>query len=79
MHSSIAGANSSRHWRYETRSPRFINIASFLRLGVAKRSMQDFIKRAVEKLNSGQNEGCDTPLSKPASDSEPHSTEQSSH
>jgi len=44
----------------------------------AKRSMQDFIKRAVEKLNSGQNEGCDTPLSKPANDSEPHSTEQSS-
>src|SRR5215470_5161997 len=30
----------------------------------AKRSMQDFIKRAVEKLNSGQNEGCDAPLSK---------------
>ena len=44
----------------------------------AKRSMQDFIKRAVEKLNSGQNEGCDTPLSKPANDSEPHSAEQSS-
>jgi hypothetical protein len=44
----------------------------------AKRSMQDFIKRAVEKLNSGQNEGCDTPLSKPANDSEPHSAQQSS-
>jgi len=44
----------------------------------AKRGMQDFIKRAVEKLNGGQNEGCDTPLSKPANDSEPHSTEQSS-
>ena len=45
----------------------------------AKRSMQDFIKRAIEKLNSGQNEGCDTPLSKPANDSEQHSAEQSSH
>jgi len=44
----------------------------------AKRSMQEFIKRAVEKLNSGQNEGCDTPLSKPANDGEPHSVEQSS-
>lgn len=44
----------------------------------AKSSMQDFIKRAVEKLNSGQNEGCDTPLSKPANDGEPHSAEQSS-
>jgi hypothetical protein len=44
----------------------------------AKRSMQDFIKRAVEKLNGGQNEGCDTQLSKPANDSEPHSAEQSS-
>jgi hypothetical protein len=44
----------------------------------AKRSMQDFIKRAVKKLNSGQNEGCDTPLSKPANDGEPHSAEQSS-
>jgi len=44
----------------------------------AKRGMQDFIKRAVEKLNSGQNEGCDTPLSKPANDGEPHSAEQSS-
>jgi hypothetical protein len=41
--------------------------------------MQDFIKRAIEKLNSGQNEGCDTPLSKPANDSEQHSAEQSSH
>ena len=44
----------------------------------AKRSMQDFINHAVEKLSSGQNEGCDTPLSKPANDSEPHSAEQSS-
>jgi len=44
----------------------------------SKRSMQDFIKRAVEKLNSGQNEGCDTPLSKPGNDSEPLSAEQSS-
>jgi hypothetical protein len=44
----------------------------------AKRSMQDFIKRAVEKLNSGQNEGCDSPLSKPANDGERHSAEQSS-
>jgi hypothetical protein len=43
-----------------------------------KRGMQDFIKRAVEKLNSGQDEGCDTPLSKPANDGEPHSAEQSS-
>ena len=39
---------------------------------------EDFIKRAVEKLNSGQNEGCDTPLSKPANDGEPHLVEQSS-
>ena len=45
----------------------------------AKRSMQDFIKRAIEKLNSGQSEGCDTPLSKPANDSEQNSAEQSSH
>ena len=44
----------------------------------AKRTMQDFIKRAVEKLNSGQNEGCDTPFSKPANDDEPHSAQQSS-
>ena len=44
----------------------------------AKRSMQDFIKRAVEKLNSGQNEGCDALLSKPANDGEPRSAEQSS-
>jgi hypothetical protein len=43
-----------------------------------KRSMQDFIKRAVEYLNSGQNEGCDMPLSKSAKDGEPHSAEQSS-
>jgi len=44
----------------------------------AKRTMQDFIERAVEKLNSGQNEGCDTPFSKPANDDEPHSAQQSS-
>jgi hypothetical protein len=44
----------------------------------AKRSMQDFIKRAVEKLTAGQNEGCDTPLSKPANDGESHSADQSS-
>jgi len=43
----------------------------------AKRSMQDFVRRAVEMLDSSQNAGCDTPLSKPANDSEPHSAEQS--
>jgi hypothetical protein len=40
--------------------------------------MQDFIKRAVEKLNNGENEGCDTPVSKPGNDGEPHSAQQSS-
>jgi hypothetical protein len=45
----------------------------------AKRSMQDFIKHAAEVLDSGTNEGCDTPLSKPADDGESHSAEQSSH
>ena len=44
----------------------------------AKRGMGDFNKRAVEKLNSGQNEGCDTPLSKTANDGELHSVERSS-
>ena len=44
----------------------------------AKRGMRDFNKRAVEKLNSGQNEGCDTPLSKTANDGELHSVERSS-
>src|SRR5262249_26630489 len=44
----------------------------------ARRSMQDFITRAVEKLDSGQNQGCDTPLSKAANDGEPRSAEQSS-
>jgi hypothetical protein len=43
-----------------------------------KRDMQDFIKRAVEKLNDGENEGCEMPLSKSAKDGEPHSAEQSS-
>ncbi|MGC2077701.1 MAG: hypothetical protein WA728_17060 [Xanthobacteraceae bacterium] len=45
----------------------------------AKRSMQDFIRRAVERLKNGTNEGCDTPLSKPADNGEKHSAEQSSH
>ncbi len=45
----------------------------------ARRSMQDFIKRAVEKLDSGENEGCATPLSKPAKDGDTQSAEQSSH
>jgi hypothetical protein len=43
-----------------------------------KRDMQDFIKRAVEKLNDGENEGCEMPLPKSAKDGEPHSAEQSS-
>ena len=44
----------------------------------AKRSMQDFVRRAVEMLDSSQNEGCDTPLSKSPKDSDAHSAEQSS-
>jgi len=44
----------------------------------AKRSMQDFVRRAVEMLDSSQNEGCDTPLSKSPKDSDVHSAEQSS-
>ena len=44
----------------------------------AKRSMQDFVRRAVEMLDSTQNEGCDTPLSKSLKDSDAHSAEQSS-
>jgi hypothetical protein len=45
----------------------------------AKRSMQDFIRRAVEMLDSSQNEGCDTPLSKSPKDGDAQSAEQSSH
>jgi len=44
----------------------------------AKRSMQDFIRRAVGMLDSSQNEGCDTPLSKSPKDGDAHSAEQSS-
>jgi hypothetical protein len=43
-----------------------------------KRSMQDFIRRAVEMLDSSQNVGCDTPLSKSPKNGDPHSAEQSS-
>jgi hypothetical protein len=41
----------------------------------AKRSMQDFIRRAVEMLDTSQNAGCDTPLSKTPTDG-PHSAEE---
>jgi hypothetical protein len=44
----------------------------------AKRSMQDFVRRAVEMLDSSQNEGCDTPLSKSADDGDARSAEPSS-
>jgi hypothetical protein len=44
----------------------------------AKRSMQDFVRRAVEMLDSSQNAGCDTPLSKSPKDGDAHSAEQSS-
>ena len=40
--------------------------------------MQDFIRRAVEMLDTSQNEGCDTPLSKSPKDGDAHSAEQSS-
>ncbi len=43
----------------------------------AKRSMQDFVRRAVDELDRGQNAGCDTPLSKPANDGDTRSAEQS--
>ena len=39
----------------------------------AKRSMQDFVKRAVEMLDSSQNAGCDTSLSKSLKDGDAHS------
>jgi hypothetical protein len=41
----------------------------------AKRSMQDFVRRVVNELDSGQNEGCDTPLSRSANDGDAHSVE----
>ena len=44
----------------------------------AKRSMQDVIRRAVEMLDSSQNTGCDTQLSKSPKDCDAHSAEQSS-
>ena len=52
---------------------------AFEYLANAKRSMQDFVRRAVEMLDSGQNEGCDTPLSQSPKDGDAHSAEQSSH
>jgi len=39
----------------------------------AKRSMQDFVRRAVDILDSSQNAGCDTPLSKSLKDRDGHS------
>ena len=45
----------------------------------AKRRLQDVIRRAVEMLDSSQNKGCDTPLSKSLKDGDAHSAEQSSH
>ena len=44
----------------------------------ARRSMQDFIRRAVEMIDSTPNEGCDTPLSKSPKDGNSRSAEQSS-
>jgi hypothetical protein len=38
--------------------------------------MQNFIRRAVEELKDGTNQGCDIPLSKPTEDAP---IEQSSH
>ena len=43
----------------------------------AKRNMRDFVRRAVDELNGGQNAGCDTPLSQRANDGDAHSAKES--
>jgi hypothetical protein len=45
----------------------------------AKRNMQDFVRRAVDELDRGENAGCDTPLSNSANDGDAQSAEQSAH